>query len=81
MAQGNVTVYGAHHAASALRVIRDTPNGWKESGGGAGIRVFARDGDQREAREAEEWRRRRAERDPGEDDSGGDALAWHPRPM
>ena len=72
MAQGHVTVYGTHHIASALRDIKATLDGWKETSGGGGIRAFARDGDARDEREAAEWQRRRAEREPGGGEPGGD---------
>jgi hypothetical protein len=56
-----ITVYGEHDAAKALHDIRDTLASWKESGGGQGLRIFSRNGDTRDKRDADEWEKRRAE--------------------
>jgi hypothetical protein len=55
-----VVTYGLHDAAKALRDIRDMLSEWKERGGG-GLRVFTRDGDARDTRDIEEFRKRQQE--------------------
>jgi hypothetical protein len=60
-----VTVYGAHHAAEALRDIRAEVKHWKESGTG-GLKVYSRDGDARDQRR-EEWREARRRERGGDD--------------
>ena len=55
-------VFGIHHAARALREIRDIQKKWSEPMNG-GLRVVARDGDAKDEarlREAQEYRRQRA---------------------
>ena len=66
-----VTVYGAHHAAVALREISKTMKAWKESGGQA-LAVVTRDGDVKDAALRERYAQRRAERGQ-EDDPGTDS--------
>jgi hypothetical protein len=57
--RATVMVHGSHQAAQALRDMRDTLAGWKESGGG--LRVFARDGDARDERAVEARKQREAQ--------------------
>lgn len=55
-------VLGIHHAARALREIRDNQKKWSELHGG--LKVYSRDGDakdERKRREAEEWQKQQAE--------------------
>lgn len=55
-------VFGVHHAARALRDIRDNQKKWTEGTPG-GLKVYSRDGDAKDealVREAQEYRRQRA---------------------
>jgi hypothetical protein len=58
-----VTVYGIHHAAKALRDIEKTVKRWGDQGGGRGLLVWARDGDERQRRQKERVEAMRAERE------------------
>jgi hypothetical protein len=66
-----VTTYGAHHAAKALREIQKTTARWTESAAG-GLSVVTRDGDARDDRLRQELDERRAPADadysPAEDE-------------
>lgn len=61
-----VTTYGAHHAAKALREIQKTTKRWTESAAG-GLSVVARDGDARDDRLRQELDERRSQEDAGAD--------------
>lgn len=63
-----VTVRGTHHAAEALREISKTMKAWRESASG-GLKVYTRDGDERDkrVREHHEERRRAMEADASGD--------------
>lgn len=50
-------IYGPHHSAKALREIRNIVKNWSETGGG--LRVYARDGDRKDARVQNENERKR----------------------
>jgi hypothetical protein len=68
-----VTTYGAHHAAKALREIQKTTSRWTESAAG-GLSVVSRDGDARDDRLRDELddRRSSAETTADADDSPDD---------
>ncbi len=57
--RGFVTIYTMHDVGRALKEIRDLLDKWNETG--AGLRVIARDGDQKDAREQDYWNQRKAE--------------------
>lgn len=65
-------VYGIHHAAKALRDIRDQQKKWSESSRSGGLRVYSRDGDakdqsekQRLEKRVEQFRSRTTMKSPG----------------
>jgi hypothetical protein len=60
--RGLVETYGVHHVADALRDIRGLLSGWKEPRG-TGLRVYSRDGDALDEREAERYKRVIAEQE------------------
>ena len=64
----SVTVYGMHHAATALRAIQKDVHSWRE--GPRGLRVYVRDGDAKDERTRaalEEHRRARAQSEANAD--------------
>lgn len=53
-------IFGIHHAARALRDIRDNQKGWSEFQGG--VKVWTRDGEAKDARQTERIRQLREQR-------------------
>lgn len=58
-----VNTYGVHDGAKALREIEKQVRRWSESLGGRGLRVYVRDGDERDERQREERRQMLSEHD------------------
>jgi len=60
-----VTVYGSHHAATALREMAKEVKKWREGASG-GLKVFTRNGDARDQRMREAMQERRSARQGAE---------------
>lgn len=67
---GGLEVYGMHDAAKALREMRKTLDKFAEGAGNKGVRVYSRNGDEKDQRERQrrdEWRAREREGSEGEE--------------